>query len=307
LIYKKYFSWHGFRLCHYKSKHTMKPKIAFFTAASLIATGMTLASNVSFGQRAGKILADALEFMGPVSGLVAGIIRPADENRQRQTGNYDSGNAWSGKGLVTVGSDRTYQTDRYQPLSATSALIGVAPLSTGSVFQNEPTRRANGEWDIKSGGPNVPARLSLEDAFNRLPTGKLLDGFKGGAPNALVKERDDVWAFMKSRPDQFDSRLLIGRSSERIDKEVPFDKAGVAAVATTAATVAADPAANPVATGAAATTTTLPTATSLTAANFTNQSVTSAVVPVPASLLVFGIGLAALASVSRRSPRTISA
>lgn len=278
----------------------MKPKIAFFTAASLIATGMTLASNVSFGQRAGKILADALEFMGPVSGLVAAIIRPTDENRQRQTGNYDSGKAWSGKGLAQSDSGPSYQADRYQPLSATSALIGVAPLSNGSVFQNEPARRPNGEWDIKSGGPNVPARLSLEEAFNRLPTGKLLDGFKGGAPNALVKERDDVWAFMKSRPDQFDSRLLIGRSSERIDKEVPFDRVGVAAVTTTtAATVSADPAANPVATGT--TNTALPTATGLVAANFANQAITPAVVPVPASLLVFGIGLAALAGASRKS------
>jgi hypothetical protein len=278
----------------------MKPKIVFFAAASLVATGMTLASNVSFGQRAGKALADMFDIMGPVSGLVAGIVRPSDEGTGRQTGTYAAGLPLDGLTSGQASYQSSYQPARYQGVVATSAFIGTAPAAE-VLQQGNNGRRKGVEWDIKSGGPNVPARLEMSAGFGKSTQGTLLGAFAKGAPNALTNERDDVWAFMKSRPDQFDvSKYIIGRSSERIDKETALTPAvitpdrdasrSVPGPNTSSAGTAADAA-------APGTTTATTTASTLTAASLaTAAGAATAAVPVPSSLLVFGIGFAALAA-----------
>jgi PEP-CTERM motif len=269
----------------------MKPKIVFFAAASLVATGMTLASNVSFGQRAGKALADMFDIMGPVSGLVAGIVRPSEEGTGRQTGTYAAGLPLDGLTSAQASYQSTYQPLRYQGATATSAFIGTAP-ATEILQQGGSARRKGIEWDIKSGGPNVPARLEMGAGFGKSTQGTLLSAFAKGAPNALTNERDDVWAFMKSRPDQFDvSKYIIGRSSERIDKETALTTNATPDRAASTRTGASTDSTDPAAPGATTTASTLTAASLATAAGAAN-----AVVPVPASMLVFGIGLAALAA-----------
>jgi hypothetical protein len=57
-------------------------KFVFFAVSSMFVAGATLASNVSFGQRAARWVSQNMDFMGPVSGLVHAVVRSADFGRQ---------------------------------------------------------------------------------------------------------------------------------------------------------------------------------------------------------------------------------
>jgi hypothetical protein len=232
----------------------MKPRIAFFAAASLIATGMTLASNVSFGQRAGKILADAFDFIGPISSLVSGIVRPMESNPTRTVGSY----------AREIGIDAVVESGRRQPIVANPMVFSGNTTLQPTLDQSTLTRKSLSQ-DIAPGGGNVPATLSGGfNPFGSQTSASLLAALAKGNSNSLTKERDDVWQFMNSRPGQFDlSKLMLGRTSERIDKEVT---------------------------------------NTLSANNLTAQSLLSknsvAPVPVPASALVLVAGFASLFGVS---------
>jgi hypothetical protein len=56
-------------------------KFVFFAVGSMFVAGATLASNVSFGQRAARWVSQNMDFMGPVSGLVHAVVRSADFGR----------------------------------------------------------------------------------------------------------------------------------------------------------------------------------------------------------------------------------
>lgn len=56
-------------------------KVILFAVASMFAAGATLASNVSFGQRAARWIAQNMDFIGPISGLVNAVVRAPDANR----------------------------------------------------------------------------------------------------------------------------------------------------------------------------------------------------------------------------------
>jgi hypothetical protein len=196
----------------------MKPKIAFFAAASLVATGMTLASNVSFGQRAGKFLADAFEVMGPISSLMSGIVKPNLEKEARATGNYPSDNA------AGIRPDAVSQAMRTQSMLPTAMVIG-SPGSPIPAFDTQTISafpKRSGGIEIKSGGANVPATYGrVPDPVKTLLAASLLKGLGGGSPGSLSKDREDVWQFLNSRPGQFDaSKLILSERSERVDKEV---------------------------------------------------------------------------------------
>jgi hypothetical protein len=232
----------------------MKPRIAFFAAASLIATGMTLASNVSFGQRAGKFLADAFEFMGPISSLVSGIVRPMETNLTRTVGTYGR----------EIGLDTVSESVRNQPMVGAPMVVGKNTNMPAALDQSTLTRKSLNQ-DIAPGGANVPATLAGGfNPFAAKADGSLLAALAKGNSDSLTKERDDVWQFMNSRPGQFDlSKLMLGRTSERIDKEV----------------------------------TSSPSANNLTAESLLSKNPVASV-PVPASSLVLVAGFASLFGVS---------
>jgi hypothetical protein len=263
----------------------MKPRIAFFAAASLVATGMTLASNVSFGQRAGKFLADAFEIMGPISSLMSGIVKPNLEKQARATGDYPV-SAVSG-----FTSDTVMQSMRSQTLIPTSMTIG--PVATFETQAIEPNgRRSAGGLEIKSGSNNVPAIFARAPSpVKTLQAASLLDALSKGSPGSLSKDREDVWQFLNSRPGQFDvSRLILSDRSERVDKEV----VGNGVIGSIAAPIE----------GILNTTQLAKSEinSTATANNLTAQSLLSknsvAPVPVPASALVLVAGFASLFGVS---------
>jgi hypothetical protein len=262
----------------------MKPRIAFFAAASLVATGMTLASNVSFGQRAGKFLADAFEIMGPISSLMSGIVKPNLEKQARVTGDYPV-SAVSG-----FTSDTVTQSMRSQTLIPTSMTIG--PVAVFEAQAIEPIGRRSTGLEIKSGSNNVPAIFARAPSpVKTLQAASLLDALSKGSPGSLSKDREDVWQFLNSRPGQFDvSRLILSDRSERVDKEV----VGNGAIGSIAAPIQ----------GIINTTQLAKSEinSTATANNLTAQSLLSknsvAPVPVPASALVLVAGFASLFGVS---------
>jgi hypothetical protein len=265
----------------------MKPRIAFFAAASLVATGMTLASNVSFGQKAGKFLADAFDVMGPISSLMSGIVKPNLERPARPAGDY------TGEAVASVKQDTVSQAMRTQSM-VPSNIVVMAPApeyfqSNAGITKSTSTQALR----IEPGSGNVPATFSAPVApVKTLKISSLLSAFEKGAPGNLSKEREDVWHFLNSRPGQFDnSRLVLSERSERVDKEV-LGNANPAAVAVA-----------PVAEIVNATQLTKNDIIGTTNANnLTAQSLLSknsvAPIPVPASALVLVAGFASLFGVS---------
>jgi hypothetical protein len=192
----------------------MKPRIAFFAAASLVATGMTLASNVSFGQRAGKFLADALDVMGPISSLVSGIVKPNVEVKTRESGDY---------AVSAVNQDSVTLAMRNQSMIPTNIVIGPSSIASPSGSSNIDIHKKHGTLEIQPGhNHNVPATLGFGNIPSKsLQAASLLSAFAKGAPGSLSKDREDVWQFLNSRPGQFDvSKLVLSEKSGRVDKEV---------------------------------------------------------------------------------------
>jgi hypothetical protein len=264
----------------------MKPRIAFFAAASLVATGMTLASNVSFGQRAGKFLADAFEIMGPISSLMSGIVKPNLEKQARVTGDYPVSAV---SGISGFTSDTVAQSGLSQAPIPTSMIIG--PVATSDAPAIQSLMKRNSVSDIRPGANNVPAIFSKPLTPVKTLQATLLDALSKGAPGSLSKDREDVWQFLNSRPGQFDvSKLILSDRSERVDKEV----VGNGALGSIAAPIE----------GILNTTQLVKSEINgtTTANNLTAQSLLSknsvAPVPVPASALVLVAGFASLFGVS---------
>ncbi len=58
-------------------------KIIFFASCSMLATGLALASNVSFADKVGKFLSSTFQFEGPISGLVSALVHSQENNGER--------------------------------------------------------------------------------------------------------------------------------------------------------------------------------------------------------------------------------
>jgi hypothetical protein len=88
----------------------MKKTLVIFAASSMLATGVSLAANVSFGQRLAGYWSEAFEFMGPISGLVHALVKPNDKPKARVQTNFQEGLSTPAHGLssaqVTTGPGR---------------------------------------------------------------------------------------------------------------------------------------------------------------------------------------------------------
>ena len=196
----------------------MKPKIAFFLASSLIATGMTLASNVTFGQRAGRFLADAFEFVGPVSGLFSSIVKSGGDRVVRESLDFTPDSLRTGFQTSSTSRGSSYDQNTALIGSASSGFISSANAAAGA--GGFAPRSKDGFNDIVPGANGVPATSLLSNPFATGKSGSLLEAYSKSA-SSLTREREDIWNFMASRPGAFDlSRLVLGRTGERTDKEV---------------------------------------------------------------------------------------
>jgi PEP-CTERM motif len=75
-------------------------KFVIFAVGSMFAAGATLASNVSFGQRASRWVAENMEFMGPISGLVNAVVRNNEYNNRKPILGYQTGNPEFNSGSI---------------------------------------------------------------------------------------------------------------------------------------------------------------------------------------------------------------
>jgi hypothetical protein len=69
----------------------MKKTLVIFATTSMLATGVSLASNISIGQKMAAFLSNTFEFVGPMSGLVYALVKPASENVAPVIPNFQDG------------------------------------------------------------------------------------------------------------------------------------------------------------------------------------------------------------------------
>jgi hypothetical protein len=78
-------------------------KFAFFAIGSMFVAGATLASNVTFGQRAVKWVAENFDFVGPLGGALSSVVKAPDYDRRAPVMGFQVGAAASGSILATAG------------------------------------------------------------------------------------------------------------------------------------------------------------------------------------------------------------
>ncbi len=200
----------------------MKKALVLFAASSMLAAGVSLASNVSFGQKLAAFLSEAFEFVGPVSGLVHALVKHNDAPKTPVIPNFEDGLsipkslANSGALGVTAGSLRVAElvkspslsvisyetarpskpigTDRFGDLSPHSIVAHSNRLDAGSVAR---AITENGE-------STVLANL-----------GKSLQGRFQDA--SFTAASQDVWSNLMSKPGLEPTKLAL--VTERSNKQ----------------------------------------------------------------------------------------
>ncbi len=77
-------------------------KIALFAIGSMFAAGATLASNVTFGQRAVRWVAESFDFVGPM-GAALGVVRAPEYDRKAPIMGFQVGSAAGGSVMASSG------------------------------------------------------------------------------------------------------------------------------------------------------------------------------------------------------------
>ncbi len=200
----------------------MKKALVIFAASSMLATGVSLASNVSFGQKLAAFLSEAFEFVGPVSGLVHALVKHNDAPKTPVIPNFEDGLsipkslANSGPQGGAAGSLRVAELVRSPSLSVTqyesaksSKFIGsdsYAILSPHSIAGN------SNRMDAGS-----VARAITENGENTVLAnlGKSLQGrFQD---SSLTAASQDVWSNLMSKPGLEPTKLAL--VTERSNKQ----------------------------------------------------------------------------------------
>jgi hypothetical protein len=273
-------------------------KIALFAIGSMFAAGATLASNVTFGERAARWVSENFDFVGPLGSAISSVVRPADYNRKAPVMGFQVGAAANNALVINAGQpleiaayDPKYGLSR-QSMSVRAlgdkGQVGGAEGFAGSSDAN--SARAAGK--IQFSGLVGNSASSINDlAKNFLRSGSLLDqkdvdgllnsrsGLKGGF-NTSASASDSVGAS--------DIALILSAATNGnplVATSVTGTTNGPSLSVATAVPTPNKPA-----------TTTPSTGTPLA----TNDP---AAVPAPGVLGLLAIGLAAVASTSRSTSR----
>ena len=200
----------------------MKKALVIFTASSMFATGISLASNISFGHKMAAFLSDTFEFVGPMSGLVKALVMHTDVPRARVIPNFQDGMPSSSQsGNPGQASELSKPVKGALSLNAPSQVFAeqgqhANARRSGSVGYPDITQHALvGDASRAEGG--AIARAITENGDNSVlaSLGKSLQGkFQDVAVNG---SRQDVWATLMNKPDFAPTKLAL--NLERSNKQ----------------------------------------------------------------------------------------
>jgi hypothetical protein len=260
-------------------------KFVFFAISSMFVAGATLASNVSFGQRASRWVSQNMDFMGPISGLVNAVVRSADFGRNNPVLSFQV------QGESSVGS----------ALRAGQATEIAAYRGQYGNYSATGTDNSGGYIGQLAGD-----RLSERQAANSLLSGGLASRFQGivgdndSAINRLAKDflrkgsladEKDLWSILNGTGGLKQvgeiTAFSVGSSTASGPSSATSDIPMILAAATNGDSLVSSTAVVGSAIESQQLTQTKPTATSA------SQRVGE--VPAPGSLILLGVGLLAFA------------
>lgn len=200
----------------------MKKALVLFTASSILATGISLASNVSFGQKLAVFLSEAFEFIGPVSGLAHALVKHNDAPKTPVIPNFEDGLSVP-KSLANSGAQGgSAQSLRVAEL-VKSPSLSVTRFETTSPFKSigsdsfaDLPRHAVVANSNRLDAGSV-ARAITENGENTVLAnlGKSLQGrFQD---TNLTAGSQDVWSNLMSKPSLQPTRLAL--VTERTNKQ----------------------------------------------------------------------------------------
>jgi hypothetical protein len=228
-----FYKWHNSRLAIPRTRKTMKKSVVIFAAVSMTVAGVTLASNVSLGKRAGAMLAEVFEFVGPVSGLINALVKPNDPPAKRAIVSFEpespvSGSLALSNSAVRGKSASPFELPLWQSMSAANTALFNDPSRSVESGSRSKESTARESVQVLAEGPAVsPITLAASgQSGNAIQTAEklalmdnVLKSLTGGGPASLQKT-DDVWAFMTQRPSALDSSVgALAANSERASKE----------------------------------------------------------------------------------------
>jgi hypothetical protein len=203
----------------------MKKALVIFTATSMFATGISLASNISFGHKMAAFLSDSFEFVGPMSGLVKALVKHTDAPKARVIPNFQDGmSSPSQSGNQGEASELSKPVRGALSLNAPSdAFVGQSQQAnarrSGSVGYTDITQHAmSGEASRAEGG--AIARAITENGNNTVlaSLGKSLQGkFQDAAVNG---SKQDVWATLMNKSDLAPTKLALNLERSNKQQEV---------------------------------------------------------------------------------------
>jgi hypothetical protein len=212
----------------------MKKSFAIFAAVSMTAAGVTLASNVTLSKRAGELVADLFEFVGPVSGLIGALVKPNDPPAQKIIVSFEPESPVSGSLPLANNRVRSpkgaspFELPLWQSMASANTALFSDPTKTADAVR-KPSGSATESVQVLAEGPsvspitiatgNAPGSAS-ENAERLALLDTVLKSVAAGGPASLQKS-DDVWAFMTSRPGAVDSGLgMLAMNGQRVSKEI---------------------------------------------------------------------------------------
>ncbi len=211
----------------------MKKSVVIFAAVSMTVAGVTLASNVSLGKRAGAMLAEVFEFVGPMSGLINALVKPNDPPAKRAIVSFEPESPVSSTLALSNSAQRgksasPFELPLWQSMSAANTALFNDPSRSAESGSRARESSARESVQVLAEGPAVsPITLAANgQSGNAIQTAEklalmdnVLKSLTGGGPASLQKT-DDVWAFMTQRPSALDSSVgALAANSERASKE----------------------------------------------------------------------------------------
>jgi hypothetical protein len=256
-------------------------KIALFAIGSMFAAGATLASNVTFGQKAARWVAENFDFVGPMGNALSAVVRNPEYDRRAPVMGFQVGAAASSPLVVTAG----------QPFEF-SVFDSKTGLTRQSLVSPASSARQNGD----AFAATTPTRLAEKIKFNNLVgdnNSNINNLAKSFLRNGSLLEEKDLASSLLNPRDS----LKGGFTGGILASSVPAAGNEIAQILNAATN--GNPLVATSVIGTSATGQATPTATTV-PATATPLSPAGGSVPVPGVLGLLAIGLAAYASARRK-------